>query len=259
MLDLSSFAGFYLFLDTKKNRLVFEVDGSSSFKDDLIVSLKDLFPVLLNKHIQYPQRVYRKYKNLLSPVFTEKGFYFDLYLIPCGLLGIEFIKSHIYYSNSSENNYDSVIQCYHGELVVIIQKHQLNADYIGSVFTKVDDIKIVDCKPGDTLFIPSGYFYTFINKGTEPVVFSRFSRTGSDPIDYSLLRKERGMAYFVISKNAKVEKVSNPKYRLAEGVRDIFVSRQDLIKSQEFKNLYLPLNFDSKSFIEQIDSIVEFL
>ncbi len=253
MIDLEKFSGFFLQLDSSKNKLIFSLLGKSSYQSDVVVSLSDLFPILLNKNIQYPQKVYRKYADVVSDYFNSRNTRFDLYLIPHGLLGIEFIKSHIYYSSKSKGKggFCALVQCYHGNLIILMQKHtdahRYNIDYF--VPTNLEDIKVVECKPGETIAIPSGYYYTFINVGSEPVVFSKLSYIDSGPVDYQNFKKEKGMALFIISKNAKVEKVSNPKYKADKYGHD-FKNMYDF----ESRDLYL--DFKTNSFIENLETLL---
>jgi len=257
MIDLTEIAGFQLLLDPLKNKLVYNICGSTSFQQDEIVSLQDLFPILLNKNIQYPQKVYRKYKNVSSIVFEKYKGFLDLYLIPYGLLGIEFIKSHIYYAEPTNAVYESLIQCYYGNLILLMQKHNPNTDHAHFISTKVEDVKIVDCSAGDSVFIPSGYFYTFINKGADPVVFSRYSLNQTNQVDYSILKKEKGMAFFIISKNAKVERVSNPKYRVFSQDK-IVMDRQAILQSNEDSiKRFLPRNIETRAFLSLVGDLTE--
>lgn len=254
MLDLSEVAGFLLKLDLSKNKLLFEIDNSSGFEADHIVGLDDLLPILLNKNIQYPKKIYRKYANLSAKPFEVHDTYFDLYLIPYGLLGIEFIKSHIYYSEYRKDKFDALVQCYSGDLVVIMQKNLEQEDSFSSVATNLEDIKIINLKPGEFIFVPSGYFYTFVNKGVDPVVFSRYSASRSAPIDYTSLKKEKGMAYFIISKNAKVEKVANPKYKISSS--DVEFDWASLLSEQKASSTLAPLEFTTSDFLNLLNDIL---
>ena len=253
MIDLKKFSGFTLLLDSTKNRLIFNLLGSSSYESDVVVSLSDLFPILLNKNIQYPQKVYRKYTNVAADYFNPRQTKFDLYLIPYGLLGIEFIKSHIYYTPDNNKSISALVQCYHGNLVILMQKHNysIKTDHLDYfVPTSLEDVKFVECKPGESITIPSGYYYTFINTGTEPVVFSKLSYKDSIQVDYKNFKKEKGMALFIISKNAKVEKVSNPKYKFNRYGDDF----KNMYDSETTKDLFVKT--ETNLFIENLEKLL---
>jgi hypothetical protein len=260
MIDLKQIAGFNLQLDPTRNKLIFDINGHTSFEEDIVVSLSDLFPVLLNKNIQYPQKIYRKYKNVGTAFFEKFNAYFDLYLIPYGLLGIEYIKSHIYYTPYEGVAYTSVVQCYSGQMILLMQKHAYTPvrelDYFTA--TKLEDVKIIECKVGNVVLVPAGYYYTFINIGNEPVVFSRLSLINSSPINYEALKKEKGMAFFIISKNAKVEKVSNPKYKFGGQESNSYKvsDASKWLKEDLFSDQDIISAIQSNKFLESIDQIL---
>ena len=99
MLDLLDFSSLDIHFDLESNTLLYgeNIKCNSCQK----VTLKNLSPILLNKSLIYPEQVYEEYKgiyyqqdkNLLNGCIS-----YDLISLPSGLLGIEYIKTHIYFS-----------------------------------------------------------------------------------------------------------------------------------------------------------------
>lgn len=197
--------------DPDSNSLLFndQVTPTESRK----IMLKNLTPALLNKNLTYPRQVYEEYiqvSHIEDVEIMQKGFYYDLICLPSGLLGVEFIKSHVYYSPLSDDRISTLVEVHLGTLTVIMQKNKPRGEY--DFHTEVDEGLLVTLRRGEKLAIPQGYFYTFINTEESPAVFVRMHR-GHDIIDYSLIQKERGLAYYAIRKNARLEVVLNPVYR----------------------------------------------
>jgi oxalate decarboxylase/phosphoglucose isomerase-like protein (cupin superfamily) len=76
----------------------------------------------------------------------------------------------------------------------------------------VEEAKIVVVSSDEKAIIPAGYYYTFINTGDMTVVFARVVMQ-EHIVNYQALQRQNGMAYYLISKNARPELVSNPRYR----------------------------------------------
>jgi oxalate decarboxylase/phosphoglucose isomerase-like protein (cupin superfamily) len=240
MVDLSCNCGFTLKFDESKGRIVF--GDEVSFEKEDYVSLDEIVPVLLNKYLKYPERVYKYHRNVVNGVARKyTNLVYDIIYIPYGLLGIEFMKTHIYTSPYAEGKYDSMIELLNGEMMVIMQKNEDKLDEY-QMETYVEDMIIVKMNPGERLAIPSGYYYSFVNIGTAPVVFAKLGTPDRTPVDYSTLRREKGLAYYIISKNAKVETVANPKYKMRCDVKNLTMRK--LQRDEELKSTFAP--FESK-------------
>lgn len=212
MIDIAELSGLPLNFDIEKES--FGNTEEISYDHEYYVPLQDISPILLNKYLRYPERVYKHYRNVRAAKDEfRNGSSYDVVYLPFGLLGIEFIKTHVFYSQYCEGKCGAIIEVLYGNLTVIIQKNREKEDPY-EFETYVDDINIITLKRGEKLVIPSGYYYTFVNTGIVPVIFSKLVSKGSVQIDYNTLRRERGLAYFLISKNAKIEIVANPKYKI---------------------------------------------
>lgn len=219
--------------DTKNNTLLMSEDVVSEQPQS--VSLLSLLPTLLNKSLSYPEQVYNEYNTLYhhNDLFlSESEVSFDLIYLPAGLLGIEYIKSHIYYTpiSTSPGVYTTIIEVLYGRLTIILQKNKTPDDEF-EFDTSVDEGFFIKVKEGQKCAIPKGYFFTFINTGETPVIFVKINKESSHA-DYNLLKKEGGLAYYCIRKNARAEIVLNPRYREAPEIRkirpDFFLSKLDL-------------------------------
>lgn len=178
------------------------------------IPLYEIIPSLLNKSLRYPERVYSQHCKVALRSDTSlwpSQLTYDLILLPAGLLGIEYTKTHIFHINTAYADIACVIQVLEGQISILMQRNKLKNDPF-EINTEVEAALVVDLGVGDTVAIPAGYYYTFVNVGETVAVFARL--LGQEhQIDYQTLRRENGLAYYLISKNARREIVSNPRYR----------------------------------------------
>lgn len=212
MIDITELSGLPIKFDEERGRIL--CDDGIEYQAEKYVPLSEMIPILLNKYLKYPEVVYKHHLNIKSRNCTLDGkFRYDLIHLPFGLLGIEFIKTHVYHSPYVPDKYDCVIEVYSGTLTVMIQKNREKDDPF-EFETYVDDVTVINIGRGQRVAIPTGVFYTFINTGMAPVVFAKITSINHREIDYSVFRREKGLAYYLISKNAKIEIVANPKYKI---------------------------------------------
>ncbi len=212
MIDIAEINGLPLRFDLENERFVPNED--IVYDNESYIQLSDLEPILLNKYLRYPEKVYWYYKNIHDTnVPQENDVSYDIIYLPFGLLGIEFIKTHIFSSSYCENKCDAVIEVLYGNLTVVIQKNKEKEDPY-EFETYVEAINIITLRKGEKLVIPTGVYYTFVNTGVVPVIFSKIGSKTHIQTDYSIMKRERGLAYFLISKNAKIEIVANPRYKI---------------------------------------------
>ncbi len=214
MIDLQSCCSLPIQFDQRDG--VFHFDQQINFELENRVALSDLIPILLNKSLIYPQRVYLEYSGLKKEEhkqFFKSKLQYDIVYLPPGLLGIEYIKSHIYYSAPGKNGDESssdVIEVLYGVLTVIMQKLESRDEYTYEAI--IQQGYIVKLRKGEKLIVPKGYYYSFINTRNMPAIFARIHKN-QKALDYTTLKKEQGLAYYVIRKNARQEVVLNPRYR----------------------------------------------
>ena len=201
-------------LDTKNNTLLLSEDIVTNRPQT--VSLASLLPTLLNKSLSYPKDVYDEYNSVYhhdDTYLADSEVNLDIIYLPAGLLGIEYIKSHIYYSPmmSTSGSYTTIVEVLYGKLTIIMQRNKPPTDEF-EYDTYVEKAFIIKVTQGQKCAIPKGYFFTFINTQDFPVIFLKINKEQTHA-DYNLLRKEGGLAYYCIRKNAREEIVLNPRYR----------------------------------------------
>jgi oxalate decarboxylase/phosphoglucose isomerase-like protein (cupin superfamily) len=230
-----------------------EINEKFLFADNIVfnslnrIPLKSLLPTLLNKSIRYPETVYIEHKNIRrkedADFFKQRGYNYDLLLIPSGLMGVEFIRTHIFHSASDPDkpSISEIIEVHHGNLVILLQKNQPKAEM--DFDTRVSEGLVVRLKAGEKFALPQSYYYTFINTKSYPVIFSRFYKENT-VCDYTQLRREQGLAYFAIRKNAKQEIVLNPRYREIPQIR--------VVSPEEVKISSTPDLSDEKPLYDEV-------
>ncbi len=244
MIDLQLTSGLPLKFDEIAERFQY---GENLVYDSLNrVPLKALLPGLLNKSLRYPEVVYMEHSNIHTAehaeIFSEKSLKYDLLMIPAGLMGVEFIRTHIFYSapslerNGVAGGLAEIIEVYSGRLTILLQRNAPKGEF--DFDTKVSEGLVVKMRAGEKFMLPRGYFYTFINTRTKPTVFSRFYSTQCS-CDYSQIKKEQGLAYFAIRKNARQEIVLNPRYRDIPEIRQMrceSLAANDFSESMEYSS-----------------------
>ena len=244
MLDLLDFSSLDIHFDLESNALLYgeNIKCNSCQK----ITLKHLSPILLNKALIYPEQVYEEYKgicyqqdeNMLNGCIS-----YDLINLPSGLLGIEYIKTHVYFSpiDFGEAKVSSIIEMLFGNLYILMQKNAPKDDL--EFYTKVESGYLVKLKQGDRFEIPEGFLYTFVNASENNAIFTKVYKKCS-VIDYTSLRKERGLAYYCIRKNGRQEIVHNPYYKntpnIVELSMDTSIFNSDI---EVHKPLYESLKF----------------
>jgi len=233
MTDFKEICGFQFNLDEETGSiLINEVE----YEEQVKVSLSEISPCLLNKFLKYPENVYTQHKRVGYSSYCEMvdDLSYDLYYLPQGLLGIEFIKTEIFYSNPIPNKFACLIEVMSGELTVLIQKNKSESEY--SFKTFVEEIDLIVIKAGERLSIPTGVYYTFVNTSSSHVVFSVVYLNDAEKIRSAKLEKEKGLALYIISKNARLEIVSNPKYKIECEPKQVSVDAFDTDHKSKYRN-----------------------
>jgi oxalate decarboxylase/phosphoglucose isomerase-like protein (cupin superfamily) len=221
MINLQNICGLPIDFDDVECRM--SMDKNLCCRNAKKVSINSLHPTLINKSVCYPLTVYEEY-TVNYPEDTEifgNNISFDIVVIPPGLLGIEFVKSHIFHvplKNPFKPKFSSVVEGVKGITTVIMQK--IGYETIdGKIQPYVKEGIIIELNPKDKIAITEGYYYTFVNTSEETSIFSRVYKNYGN-IDYDKeFSRLNGLAYLCIRKNAKQEVVFNPKYRNIPNIR----------------------------------------
>jgi len=216
MVDLTTLSGLPLKFDDISEK--FQYGAGVTYNACNRIPLVSMLPGLLNKSLRYPEIVYLEHKNIHNEkdngLFEQGKFNYDMLMLPSGVMGVEFIRTHVFYNEvvtPDQPGLSEIVEVLSGGLTVLLQKNTPRVDK-WEFGTAVSEGLVVKLNRGEKFSIPRGYFYTFINNRAKPVVFSRFYIKGC-ACDYSTQLKEQGLAYFAIRKNAKQEIVLNPRYR----------------------------------------------
>ncbi len=187
------------------------------------IRLRNLSPVLLNKSLTYPEDVYEEYNGVFDDkdsMAAQGMMSYDLINLPAGLLGIEYIKTHVYFdlNTSEDKKISSIVEVLYGSLTVLLQKNKPQNTF--EICNRVDEAYLAHINQGEKFVIPNGFYYTFINSSESPVIFSR-AYSNYSIADYQALKKERGLAYYCIRKNGRQEIVLNPLYRNTPPIKEV--------------------------------------
>ncbi len=200
-IDLKKSSGFSLSFD--QGNIASSDLSHKTYKD---VSIDELRPQLLNQELSHPNSIYRKYYSLdHDNIFSSKKFALNVYFIPPNLAGIEYIKTRAIRSS----NKNKIYEVWYGGGTVIMQNY----------FSDNDDVIVSKIRQDKKFIVPRNYALCFVNTRQSNLIVAEIS-----PIDIHnnvVLDEMRGMAYYVIRKNAKQEIVKNPLYKDVRDYRKV--------------------------------------
>lgn len=197
-------------IDLKKTsglNLVFEKDsfnfGKVNCSANRAMTLNDMRGQILNEDLQSPDSFYTKYSGIDSEdVFKKKGIKINLLLVPPNVAGIEYVKTKA----TQCTTHHKVVEIVSGGGIMIIQDFSASKEESKVILQKV--------KTTEKIIIPAKHSYCLINNRTTPLVALEFH--SSKAKNKLTLDEMRGMAYYIIKKNAKQEIVRNPLYKVVE-------------------------------------------
>lgn len=219
MLCLRATSGLPIDVDLELDRILLD-NVELQFQDCYYVPLQEIVPTLLNKSLRYPEEVYTQHRSVKRKTHAQgwpTNFDYDIYYLPSGLLGIEYSKTHVFKADSKVAPVASFVQVLTGSLTVLLQKNQPKDDPY-QFAENVEHSQLVNLEEGDKLAIPADYYYTFINTGELPAVFSRIVKN-DHKVEAQEMAKKNGLAYYLISKNARQEIVTNPRYKILKDLQ----------------------------------------
>lgn len=212
MINLQDTSGLPLLFNNQDNSL--HPAGEICFASIEKVKLDMVRPILLNKTLRYPLYVYSEYWDIClndhKTAFTKNNLHYNLIIVPPGLLGVEYNKTHIFAPDKDQNDITAIVDVVYGSGIVLIQKVKEPGEL--DFETEVEFVSMFNVRKGDRVAIPQKYMYTFINTTNSALILGRvFEDDGK--IDYRTIRREQGMSYYFIRKNARREVVRNPRYK----------------------------------------------
>ena len=199
--DLKSSSGLPLYFNGEEIQSEEFSPSSSS-----AVSLEDIKPQLLNQNLDCPENFYIKYKDIDNnkEYFKKRNLRVNIYLMKPNLAGIEFVKSKATRCSS----YPRLFEIIYGGGNILLQK------YVNPTENKVYRLQV---KKGSKFIIPPGYSICLINTRQASTLIA-LEITNRDVRTRVVLEDKRGMSYYIIRKNAKVEIVRNPAYKIVNKV-----------------------------------------
>lgn len=212
MINLQDSCGLPLIFNTQDNTL--HPAGEICFDFIEKVKLDAVRPTLLNKTLRYPLFVYAEYCDSClkehKAIFEKNKLHYSIIVLPPGLLGIEYNKTHIFAPDKDRNEITAIVDVVYGSGLVLIQRVKEKGEL--DFETEVEFVAIFRVKKGDRVPIPQKYMYTFINPRDSALITTRIYEDDGK-IDYRSIRREQGMSYYFIRKNARREIVRNPRYK----------------------------------------------
>ncbi|HEV8441316.1 MAG TPA: glucose-6-phosphate isomerase family protein [Methylomirabilota bacterium] len=134
-----------------------------------------------------------------------------------GTIGTEYIKTYGHYH---VGDLDETYWVLLGEGVAIVQKRAEGRH--GPVDDQIESIYAVHVRPGDALYMPSGWGHLVVNVSPtflvtaddSPVDFGeRDAVSLPGHADYEPVRRMRGFAYYVVDEKGRPALARNPRYK----------------------------------------------
>jgi oxalate decarboxylase/phosphoglucose isomerase-like protein (cupin superfamily) len=220
MINLQDSSGLPLIFNSHDNSLQISSELSVGMIDR--VKLDSIRSILLNRTLHYPLQVYTEYSDITlahhASLFRTHKLHYNILILPSGLLGIEYNKTHLFSPDNDRNEITLITDIIYGSGIILTQ----SIDKVETTDNEpcVDFAAMYKVKKGDRIAIPQKYMYTFVNTSNNPLIIGRlFEDDGK--IDYRTLKREQGMAYYFIRKNARREIVRNPRYKTCAKLKNI--------------------------------------
>ncbi len=254
MIDLSTIAGIPIELDSE-NKVNFVKRIRNIVPD--IRTMEQMKPVLMDKTVAKPRECYFMYRDVHllrdKEFLKQSGLRYDITVIPPAMFGKEFAKTfgHFHPFVPSRNiSYPEVYEVLHGTAHYIQQKGK----------TKVEDVVLIEAKPGDKVVMFPGYGHLTVNPGKEPLVMSNWI-CDMFSSDYEKVKELAGFCYY----ETKDGFVKNKHYKVMPKIRKLkpkfvpeFAITREPMYSFGIKNLKL-LKFlkNPSDFMDIFDELLE--
>lgn len=141
----------------------------------------------------------------------------NITVMETGTVGGEYIKTYGHYHVFDFKETYKIIQG-QGLVLLQIREKDVSGNFIDD---KISLFKVIKVGPGDVVKIPSFAGHLLVNTGatwlvtSDDSVFDPTADSSSMPrhADYEAVKKMRGFAYYVVSKDGKMEFIKNTKYK----------------------------------------------
>jgi glucose-6-phosphate isomerase, archaeal len=211
-MDLRNISGLPIEFDRTSLRLVCGSDMAAPTPQPRL--LDDLRDVLLQPDVVAFEEAYWMYRGISrsedKQVFDDRGFRFDITIMRPGFLGLEYVKtSGHYHPVSSHGNlpYPEVYEVLHGKAHYLLQK--MGASDAGDC--SVEDVILVEARPGDKVVMLPGYGHVTINPGPEPLIMADVVSSSFSSV-YEPMQRCRGAAYYEVQSQGAGQFIANTRY-----------------------------------------------
>ncbi len=179
------------------------------WKSKSVVGLEDIRPQLLNQELDCPDTFYSKYKDVdnSEEKFKKENLRMNIYLMKPNLAGIEFVKSKA----TKCSSYPRLFEIVYGGGNVLLQK------CVGTDKNKVYRLQV---KKDSKFIVPPDYAVCLVNTRQASTLIAVEIST-RDARTRVVLEDKRGMSYYIIRKNAKVEVARNPAYKMKDKIESL--------------------------------------
>lgn len=166
--------------------------------------LESLRPVLKKSSATGPDPVYW----VFSEVSGSGGGWANVTIIAPGLYSMEYPKTFGHYHPDN-----APVETYHlieGKGVLQMQKkHFEGSNFVSEI---VEEVYLIEAKPGDEIKISSEWGHSWSNIGRGPLISFDNWRAGHTPHDYEAIKKMNGLAYYLVD-DGGVKPVVNQTYK----------------------------------------------
>lgn len=165
-------------------------------------NLKKMQKQFLNPFTLFVRDIYKTYSISPQEVNLKKlRIKLNLNLILPGLVGVEFLKTRVKKIGLKPR----ILEVSFGKAIVLLQKPQKEMKL------NKKNVYIITLRQKDKLIIPPEYAYVIINPSKRPSLVLEVKHQ-SDRVSKTL-DKAKGGAFYIITRNGKMEIVKNPSYK----------------------------------------------
>lgn len=212
MINLRRNSGLSVDLDLDKLALVFGKDMLDVKADTR--TILQMQEVLMEPSAGVPAELYYMYRGVGKLSDNDKmlkhKLRYDITIIKPGFLGNEFMKTAGHYHVSS---YPELYEVLWGEALCLLQRPDKDD------FTKIKDVILVKAKAKEKILVLPNYGHILINPLSNiPLVTSNWVSTEFNS-DYSLYKKAKGAAYFLINNDGEMNLIKNDFFKEVPDVR----------------------------------------
>lgn len=167
-------------------------------------NISELKEVLENPNSQGPETAYWVFGGISEDKWE------NMTITPPGKYGREFPKTYGHYHTASDET--EIYKLISGKGVFLLQKKHTNEE--GEIIpNKVEEVFLIKAEtPGEEIIVPKEYGHSWSNIGMEPLITFDNWRWNHQPTDYEPIRELKGMVYYVIENEEKIELIPNPNY-----------------------------------------------